>query len=187
MRRRRTHEDGFTLVEVSICLGLSSVASYLIMNMVVLTFGAYNAGEALIGNQEKMDRASRVLAREIRQADQATLAASGSTVTFTIPEDLDGDGTVLDADGNLEFGPAIAFRLSADALVREQDLNGNGLIEDIVDGERTVVAIGLDDAEFVQEPEGVRVTLTLAASVRSGAAAETVEGWIPTRNTTAGS
>lgn len=186
MRRRRPREAGFTLTEVSIAMGLSSVTSYLVLKMIVLTFGTYHTGEALMGHQEALDRASRVLAREIRQADEATLLASGSSVVFQVPEDLDGDGTVLDAYGDLEFGGAIAFRHTDGRLLREEDRNGNGAIEDVVPGERVVVANGVDGVTFTQEPEGVRVTLVLDGG-DPGMAPETVESWIPTRNTTASS
>ena len=168
-RTAHDHRAGLTLTEVAIGMSISSIASYMILHMIVLAFGTYHTGENLIGNQEKLDAASRALSREIRQADLATLVASGSSVLFTIPADVDGDGTVLDASGNLEFGPAIEFRLS----------------EDLVPGERRVVTVGLDSVEFVEETGGVRVTLTLSASADGTAGIETVEGWIPARNTTA--
>jgi hypothetical protein len=182
MNRPGTHrEAGHSLPEMAVGMAIASVASYCILKMAVLTFGTWSAGEEQIHQQEQLERAMRVICREIRQADGTTLVAEGSSIRFSVPEDRDGDGTVMDAYGDIEYGSPISYALYEDRLLREQDRDGDDLIEEAVPGERSVVVLGIAHLDFVPLDAAVQVTLVLDRED-----GETVTGTIPTTNMSPG-
>lgn len=174
-------EAGYSLPEMAVGMGIASVVSYCILKGAVLAFGTWSAGEEQIRHQEQVERTMRVITREIRQADGTTLVAEGSSIRFTVPEDRDGDGTVMDSYGDIEYGAPISYALSEGRLMREQDRDGNGLIDEAVPGERSVVVQGIFDLDFIPLEEGVQVTLVLGKED-----GETVTGTIPTTNLSPG-
>lgn len=182
---RRPLEAGFSLIEITVAAGIAIVAFCFVGKMAVLAFDAWSEGEGRMRFQERTAQGMQRIAREVRQADATTLAAAGGSLRFQVPADLDGDGTVLDPDGETEYSPEITYSLTDANLVREQDQDGDGVIEDDVPGERTIVASGLSAINFASVPPGVRVAMTLEIlPVRGGAdpRLETVTGVIRTGN-----
>ena len=181
---------GTTSVELAVSAGIGSVVAFLVAKMTMLAFGIWSEGESSIRLQERVEQGMRRLAREVRQADESSLVASAATLRFRRPEDQDGDGTILDSEAVTEFGSEITYSLSGTRLVREQDLDGNGLAEADTPGEVAVVATGLSGLEFVAESPGVRVTMTLEIFPAIGGSSpreEVVVGIIPTLNDSGGS
>ena len=183
-------EQGLTLVEIILVAGIASMLGLLVTRMSVLSFDLWSQGEGRMRLQERVEQGLKRLSREIRQADQTNLTASGSTLSFRIPEDLDGDGTILDSDGATEFGADITYTLTGEDLVRQQDLDGDSVAESTVPGEVAILASGLSGLEFQTQTIGVQVTMTLQVRpLPTGASSreETVTALIATGNRSGGS
>jgi len=97
---------GFSLLEVVIAVGILS----LIMLGVALALKGTGDVVAVGATQNEMERTSQNaldrMALELRDsaARVITVAANGSAIQFQVPVDLDGNGTVLDRNGAVEFG-----------------------------------------------------------------------------------
>ena len=96
---------GFTLIELTMTAGLAS--AYAVM-LLALIFNLRNTTGMIEGRSTAADNARNTmysLTKELRQASRASLTIGpGPAITYRIPQDLDGDGTVLDAAGNIELG-----------------------------------------------------------------------------------
>ncbi|MCZ6601919.1 MAG: hypothetical protein O6952_02810 [Planctomycetota bacterium] len=181
---------GSTLLEIILVAGIASMLGLLVTRMSILTFDLWSEGEGRMQIQERVEQVLKRLSREVRQADQTNLTLSGSTLIFRIPEDLDGDGTILDPDGATEYGADITYTLTGEDLVRRQDLDGDSVAESTVPGEIAILASGLSGLDFQAQAIGVQVTLTLKVRpLPTGASSreETVTALIATGNRSGGS
>lgn len=168
-------ERGSSLVEITVAAGIAILAIYFVAKMAALVFGAWSEGEVRMRFQEMTAQGMQRLTREVRQADETSLTISATTLRFRLPEDVDGDGTVLDSAGGTEYGAEITYSLSGEKLIREQDLDGDGLAEDDVPGERDTVASGLSAIDFQNDSLGVRVTMSLEVQAPHGGGDPRVE------------
>jgi prepilin-type N-terminal cleavage/methylation domain-containing protein len=97
---------GFSLLEVVVAVGILSLI------MIGVALALKNTGEAAsagaIGNDmaRSGQKAVDQMALELRESAirVITVAADGSSIRFQIPVDLDGNGTVLDRHGAVEYG-----------------------------------------------------------------------------------
>lgn len=97
---------GFSLLEVLVATAIFS----LIVLLVGMTFSSTGNMVAIEATRNELERSGQrvleVMAAELRDSApvRATLLNGGSGIRFEVPVDLDGDGTLLDAAGELEFG-----------------------------------------------------------------------------------
>jgi len=106
MAQRRWPSRGFTLLEVMVAVGILS------MVMLGVALALKNTGQvaALEATRNEMERSSQraldVMALDLRDsaARVATVSADGTSIQFQIPADLNGNGTVLNSSGLVEFG-----------------------------------------------------------------------------------
>ena len=109
MKRKRWGQKGFSLVEVMVASGIA--AGMALSIGMVLRAGArgWQATQDQMTSSFELRRGIHAMARELAQtrSDQLVgLPADGNSyvsVQFRVPEDRDGDGTVLDAAGALEW------------------------------------------------------------------------------------
>lgn len=175
---RRT-ERGFTIVEMIVVLSIFLGAALLIYQVAQSLMISYRTGETKIQVEENLRRGMTHLMRELRQAARATLMCSqggsasypaGDSITYRVPEDLDANGTVLDAFGNVEYGlyPITFRRDSQNQLLRAQDRNGNGIPEAAIPGEIMVIAQNIASVDFFLtdlDRPNIRVTLVAERKV----------------------
>ncbi len=89
------------------------------------------------------------------QMDLATGSNWIGSLTFQIPEDLDGDGTVLDSGGSLEWSDPIVYAMGG--------LNGQQLIR-TQDGATRVLANGVNALQFrrqIATPNVVEIQISV--------------------------
>ena len=88
--------------------------------------------------------------RELKETRPAqTSLASGSSsasLTFRIPQDTDGDGTILDSLGNIEWSPQITYAL-----------NGSHQITRTASGATTVMANNISVLQFTRPLSPVNI------------------------------
>ncbi|MCZ6602075.1 MAG: hypothetical protein O6952_03635 [Planctomycetota bacterium] len=163
------------MIEMVIVMFIFTAAGALIFQVVQALMTSYRTGETKIQVEENLRRGMTSLLRELRQAQQATLElklagvivpTTGDELKFVVPVDLDGNGTVLDdVTGDVEYSAPITFKVNGSyQLVREQDLNGNAVIEAAVPGEIQIIGSHVASVSFtltdIAEPD-IEVTLTV--------------------------
>ena len=103
---RHAGERGFTLLELMVAVGILSM----ILLGAGLALNNANDVAALESTRNEMERSSQSaldrMALELRDsaARVVTVSANGSSIQFQVPADLNGNGTILDGAGNIEFG-----------------------------------------------------------------------------------
>lgn len=130
--RKHIFSAGFTFMEV-----LVSIVIFLIL--VSVAFAVMNAGvtswftgSIAVELRREIIRAFTVMDRDLKETAPAqTNLASGAnaaTITFTVPQDIDADGTVLNAAGQIEWSGNIIYALNANGQITRTDANGTRIL-----------------------------------------------------------
>ena len=112
----------FTLVETMVTVLIFSfliAAIFAVMNTGRLS---WFTGDTSVELRQEIIKAYMTMEREIRQTrpSQTDLTVNTTTnaVTFTLPVDLDADGTVLDTVGQVEWSGNITYALNGTNITR---------------------------------------------------------------------
>lgn len=112
----------FTLVEmlVAACIFFILVAmAFLVLNSGV---SSWLAGDVEVDLRRELVKAIVSMEKELKltRASQTNLAsgAVSNSLTFAIPQDINGDGTILDATGQVEWSPnRVTYSLNANGEI----------------------------------------------------------------------
>ena len=105
------NERGFTLIEVMIAVFIMSMV--MLTALSALQMAGRNVAAQTLDNMaySAVETVVAEVAEDLHYADAAGVTiidvGNAQVITFRLPKipvDLDGDGTFLDADGNIEFG-----------------------------------------------------------------------------------
>lgn len=116
--------SGVTLIELMIAAALLVVALGTIYTVAQATFASAAYHDAEIAAQDEARGALQRMVTELRQARRSSLAMQtipNDTLTFQIPEDVDGNGLPVDVGGYLESAGTVTYMRDMN------DLNGDGL------------------------------------------------------------
>jgi prepilin-type N-terminal cleavage/methylation domain-containing protein len=95
---------GFTLLEMVVAVAILSLVLLMAFGTMKRTTEV-SSMESLRNQMERSGAESlEAMVEELNASSVLAIASDGSLLTFQVPVDLDGNGTVLDADGNCEFG-----------------------------------------------------------------------------------
>ncbi len=148
---------GLTLVEVlvtSVVLAVLIVALFLVLN---IGQRSWIQGDANIQLQQEIARAVVVISRELKETAPKKVRIQASSITFNVPQDLNGDTSVVDADGYIEWSPDIIY-----------SLNGSNQITRSFNGATSIVANNISALQFSFVPnEEAVIQLNLTASKTS--------------------
>lgn len=109
MKRKRWGRKGFSLAEVMVASGLVTGMGLTLAVVLRTAVWSWQAGQNQVTTSSELRRGIHAIARELAQTrgDQLVgLPADGNSyasVQFSVPEDRDGNGTVLSAAGVLEW------------------------------------------------------------------------------------
>ncbi len=107
---------GFLLVEMVVALGIVALISGLLVLALRMNQQSWEVADAYLTTSNELRRGMQAISRELASANNASLniPADGNWypgLTFRVPEDLDGNGTVLDSNGVLELSSVIQYSL----------------------------------------------------------------------------
>ncbi|MFH1045459.1 MAG: type II secretion system protein [Candidatus Omnitrophota bacterium] len=108
-------ERGFTLIELMIVLTVFGLILGAIFAVMYVGKQSWSQGGTKVEIQQEARRAMEEIVRELRESAQDVVTgvlADGTAynaITFRMPDDIDGDGDVLDANGVIEWGTPISF------------------------------------------------------------------------------
>jgi prepilin-type N-terminal cleavage/methylation domain-containing protein len=152
---------GFTLVEVlaaSVILAVLMVALFLVLG---LGQRSWIRGDVNIQLQQEISRALVVMARELKETAPKKVSISPSdTIKFNIPQDLNGDGSVIDSVGAIEWSPDITY-----------SLNGSNQITRTFNGATSIIANNISALQFalvLNEDSVVRIDITASKISNAG-------------------
>ncbi len=166
---------GMTLLELMAAVSIFTIVMGVLFS---LSFGFANAAqvqEIKVTTNDEARRALMVLATRLRQASRQTInfqELPGDSITFRMATDINGNGTAVDAAGNLELTDPFTIQRDVD------DVNGDGLTMNqlIMMGDKVrVLANNLKPGEA---PDGFN-----AAGLPPGALAPATVGfWVTPRD-----
>lgn len=107
---------GFTLIEVLFSIGIFLMLMLAVFAIMGAGRGAWFTGDVSVALRQEMLKTFMRMESELKETrpSQINLAAGGisTSLTFKIPQDNDGDGTVLDSLGRVEWSGNITYALN---------------------------------------------------------------------------
>jgi prepilin-type N-terminal cleavage/methylation domain-containing protein len=108
---------GFTLIEIIIAVGIFSLVILSVFAVMDAGRNAWFTGDVLIQLRQDIINTFGIMEKELRQTRPAQISllinSSSPSLTFKMPHDNNGDGTILDALGNIEWSQDITYALNA--------------------------------------------------------------------------
>lgn len=146
---------GFTLIEImvtSVVLAILVVALFLVLSIGQRSW--LNA-DASIQLRQELARAIVVMSQELNETSPAkinlTLNNPASSITFKIPQDLNGDGSIVTATGDIEWSQNITYSLNAANRIQRQASAGAA----------TIIANNISGLQFIRtQNDIVQINLT---------------------------
>lgn len=154
---------GFTLVEIMVT---SVVLAILIVSLfLVLSIGqrSWLSADVSIQLRQEIARGIINMGQELKESSPAkinlTLNSSSNSITFKIPNDNNGDGSVVDASGNIEWSQNITYSLNASSQV----------IRAVSGGATTILANNITSLQFTRiQNEVIRINITASKTSNIG-------------------
>lgn len=169
--------NGFTLIEVLFAASIAVMVLGAALGVMMQVRDTASALQMRAAARTEAERAVFAISRELGQASLSSLSQlPGAGIRYRVPVDTDGNGTALDANGQVEW--------SAERVIQRDtaDANRDGIGAEqlvLVNGSQvTVLANGLapDEAQagaaarpglwFEPVPEGVRVVVRTQRTTR---------------------
>jgi prepilin-type N-terminal cleavage/methylation domain-containing protein len=109
---------GLTLTEVLIVIVLLAVTMLAVFAVMDVGRRAWFAGDVSTELRREIINVFTTMDRELKETRPAqqslTSGSTSATLTFKVPQDRNGDGTVLDASGNIEWSDNMTYALNGD-------------------------------------------------------------------------
>lgn len=158
---------GFTLVEImvtSVILAVLIVALFLVLS---IGQSSWLNADVSIQLRQEIARAIIVMGQELNETSPAkiniTLNNPGSSIIFKVPQDLNGDGYVVTAAGDLEWSPSIAYSLNASGQIQRA----------VSGGATTIIANNITALQFTRiQNDVVRINLVASKASNTGRLAQ---------------
>lgn len=179
MPRRWMTTRGFTLVETMVAGGILLSMSLIAMLWLTGTSSLWWTSTMQAQVRSDVQQSVSRMAAELRSATRAAAgsppnavvpaAPGNTTVTFYLPADADGDGTIVDAIGNTEWDVANAIQYNYIAASRQ--------IQRVRAGQTTILANDVASVTFdalntdaTLSPNEMRMTMTIQKTTPQGRA-----------------
>lgn len=117
---------GMTLIELMMTVGLMTIVMGALFAMSLSLSDTVQTYNATISATDEARRALYFIIPRVSQASRQTINMTnlpGDVITFRMPTDLDGNGTCVDVNGNLELGEPVTIQRDTN------DLNGDGITD----------------------------------------------------------
>ena len=141
---------GFTLLETLTAVSIFTLLSLAIFAVMDLGRASWFTGSASVEVHQEMIKSFMIMEKEIRETRPAeislTSGTSGQFITLKIPQDIDADGDVLDASGNIEWSGNITYAL-----------NSSNQITRTVSGASSVIANNIISLQFTRPVSSVDI------------------------------
>lgn len=115
---------GLSLVEVLVSILIFSFIFIAIFNILSSGQASWYTADVQIELQQEIRKALMVMNTQLRQSGSSVISGVPAddnyytSITFKIPQDLDGDGDVIDSIGNIEWSNNITYSLDSNRILR---------------------------------------------------------------------
>lgn len=114
---------GFTLIEILVASLIMSVIMAALFVALSIGQNSWFSGDTAIELRDQTIRSIMNMDKELSETRPSkinlSIGATSSTVTFYVPQDNNGDGSVVDSAGNIEWSGAITYSLnSSNQIIR---------------------------------------------------------------------
>ena len=153
---------GYSLPEMLVAMGIMSGMASVVFATLRVGYDFLDAAEAHMAVSQELSRSIDAMSRELAASQTSTLSvpiqdAWSSSVTFQVPQDMNGDISVLDALGNTEWSNPVTY-----------SLGGNGTqIQRAQATTRRVVANGVTALQFRRQTSNPTI-LEMTVTVQRG-------------------
>lgn len=113
-----------TLIELMMTVGLMTIVMGALFTLSISLNDTVQNYNATITATDEARRALQILIPRLSHSSRQTInwdELPGDVLRFRMPMDLDGNGTCVDVNGNIELGDIVTIRRDT------QDVNGDGL------------------------------------------------------------
>lgn len=149
---------GFTLIEMMVVLAIFLIIGTAMFATLHMGRKSWQMGDIQVEIQQEVRRGMSSMVKELRQSWPAVIVGLPTggipydAITFRIPEDIDNDGDVIDAHGNIESGSQITYSLVSEQLLRSK-----------VGVPARVLANNIQSLQFTRSGSGGKIAITLIA------------------------
>lgn len=159
---------GFSFVELMVVTGIMALISGVLVAALRMGQQSWQVEEARMTVSMELRRGIDAMSRELASSQSGQLIgvpADGAwypSVTFAVPQDLNGDGTVLDSNGVLEWSPPVLYSLGG---------TGGSQILRTQNNATRVLANGVTTLRFRRQaatPTVVEISMTVLRGVNTG-------------------
>lgn len=159
---------GFTLAEMLVSMTIVVGMAGLLAAALRMSRQSWQSTESYVTVSDELRRGVDAISREIAatRSNQLSIPADGNwyaALTFKIPQDLNGDGTVLDAAGALEWSSSITYSMggiNGTQALRTQPAQANRVLANGV--------TALQFRRFAVTPAVVETRMTVQRGVSTG-------------------
>lgn len=161
---------GFTLIEILVATFIFSLIFIAVFMVLAGGKASFFTGDAAIEIHQEIRKVLLTMDKELRQSRSAVISGVPADdkfydarifpLTFKIPEDLDSDGDVIDASGNIEWSGDITY-----------SLNANNQIIRMTSTSTSVIANSISNLQFMRasgNPDIVQINISTQKTTNLG-------------------
>jgi Tfp pilus assembly protein PilW len=119
---------GYTLAELMVAFAIALIIMAAVLMVFISGQRSWRVGDAVAGLREDMIRAVRTMEKELSvtgpSVEDLALGATANSITFSIPQDLDADGVVVNAASQVEWSAPITYSLNGASRQIERTTGG---------------------------------------------------------------
>ena len=152
---------GFTLIELMVSSAIAVGIGVVITMTLKMSQQSWEVSDAYLTSSLQLRMAAETLSHDFVSAKETTLSipANGAwynTISFQMPLDMNGDGSMVGGGGAVELSPVFSYSLGG--------ASGNQVIRTLNGAFNRVVANGVSSIQFRRQaatPKVVEISLTV--------------------------
>lgn len=141
---------GFTLIEILVATLIMSVIMAALFVSLSIGQSSWFIGDTAIELRDQTIRSIMNMDKELSETRPSkinlAIGAVSSTITFYVPQDNDGDGSVVDSIGNIEWSGAITYSLNGS----NQIIRASGGVNTVVGTDIAILQFTRTDNRLIQ-------------------------------------
>jgi len=107
---------GLTLIEILVATVIFTILIFAVFQVMEVGRSSWFRADVVVELRQEIIKTFMRMESELKETRPAQISlgsgTSGSSLTFKIPQDNNGDGTILDASGNIEWSGNITYALN---------------------------------------------------------------------------
>ena len=125
---------GFTLVEVLITVAIFSLIFMAIFAVLTIGESSWYSGDISVELNQEIGRALLTMTRQLRQSRSTVISnvpandTYYNSITFKVPQDIDGDGDVINSSGNMEWSQNFSYSLNENKQIIRSTESGTSIL-----------------------------------------------------------